>query len=399
MPAAASLARAGLALALLVLLAAAAAGCDHEDAAETAASPPPTRTLQSLGPGEGRLNLVTWAGYVEDGSNDPAVDWVTPFERRTGCRVTVRVADTPDDVVALLRTGAYDGASATGDVTGRLLAIGRLAPVDTGLLRNYRNVYDALKRLPSNVARGRVYGVPQGRAANLLMWRTDVVRPAPTSWSMVFDARSPYRGKVTAYDNPIAIADAAVYLKTARPELGIEDVYELDDRQFRAALALLRRQREIISNYWSDFVREQAAFVAGDAVLGTTWQLVAGLLRADRVPVATTLPREGATGWSDSWLISSRARHPNCMYRWIDWMLSPRINAQVAEWFGEAPANRKACAFTADRRHCATYHAADERYYAKVAFWKTPRRDCGDARGEVCKPYEDWVDAWEEITD
>jgi putative spermidine/putrescine transport system substrate-binding protein len=381
--------------ALLVLtLAVLAAGCDRE---ESRTSSP--RMLESLGRGEGRVDLVTWAGYVEDGSSDPAVDWVTPFERRTGCRVTVRVADTPDDVVKLLRTGEYDGAGATGDVTGRLLASGDLAPINIGLLANYPDVVDALKAAPWNTFGGRTYGVPQGRAANLLMWRTDVVRPAPTSWGVVFDAQSPYAGKITAYDNPIAIADAALYLKATRPELGIEDVYELDDRQFRAALSLLRQQREAISNYWWDFVREQAAFVAGDAVLGTTWQLVADLLRADRVPVATTLPTEGATGWSDSWLISSRARHPNCMYRWIDWMLSPRVNARVAEWFGEAPANRRACAHTTDRRHCAAYHAADENYYAKVAFWKTPRADCGDARGRVCKEYEDWADAWEEITD
>jgi putative spermidine/putrescine transport system substrate-binding protein len=381
--------------ALLVLtLAVLAAGCDRE---ESRTSSP--RMLESLGRGEGRVDLVTWAGYVEDGSSDPAVDWVTPFERRTGCRVTVRVADTPDDVVKLLRTGEYDGAGATGDVTGRLLASGDLAPINTRLLANYPDVVDALKAAPWNRFGGRTYGVPQGRAANLLMWRTDVVRPAPTSWGVVFDAQSPYAGKITAYDNPIAIADAALYLKATRPELGIEDVYELDDRQFRAALSLLRQQREAISNYWWDFVREQAAFVAGDAVLGTTWQLVADLLRADRVPVATTLPTEGATGWSDSWRISSRARHPNCMYRWIDWMLSPRVNARVAEWFGEAPANRRACAHTTDRRHCAAYHAADENYYAKVAFWKTPRADCGDARGRVCKEYEDWADAWEEITD
>jgi putative spermidine/putrescine transport system substrate-binding protein len=395
-PAAASVARAGLALLLAALLVV-AAGCDHDEAAETGSSP--RRLLQSLGSGEGRLDLVTWAGYVEDGSSDPAVDWVTPFERRTGCRVNVRVADTPDEVVELMRTGAYDGASATGDVTGRLVASGQLAPINTRLIPSYADVFDALKRLPANSARGRTYGVPQGRAVNVLMWRTDVVRPAPKSWAVVFDVRSPYRGRVTAYDNPIAIADAAVYLKSARPGLGIDDVYELDDRQFRAAVALLRRQREIISNYWWDFVREQAAFVAGDAVLGTTWQLVAELLRADRVPVATTLPKEGATGWSDSWLISSRARHPSCMYRWIDWMLSPRVNAQVAEWFGEAPANRKACRYTADPRHCATYHAADEDYFAKVAFWKTPRADCGDGRGKVCKSYEDWVDAWEKITE
>jgi putative spermidine/putrescine transport system substrate-binding protein len=390
--------RALVALAL-VALAAGAAGCDHDEAdAPHAGAGDAARPRESLGEGEGSLALVAWAGYVEDGSSDPAVDWVTPFEQATGCRVSARVADTPDEMVALMRSGAYDGASATGDVTGRLVASGDLAPLDTELIANLTDVFDGLVRLPANVVDGRVYAVPQGRAANLLMWRTDVVRPAPTSWEVAFAASSPYRGRLTAYDNPIAIADAALYLRATRPGLGIDDVYELDARQFQAALGLLRQQRTNVGSYWWDFVREQAMFAAGDAVLGTSWQLVADQLRADAVPIATVLPTEGATGWSNGWLISSRARHPSCMYRWIDWMLSPMINAQVAEWFGEAPANRRACSHTVDPRHCLRYHAGDEEFFAKIAFWTTPRADCGDERGRVCKDYADWVDAWEDIT-
>jgi putative spermidine/putrescine transport system substrate-binding protein len=367
----------------LAALAFVAAGCDDED------------VLRRSGDGEGRLDLVTWAGYVEDGSSDPAVDWVTPFERATGCRVTARVASTPDELVAMMRSGAYDGGLGSGDVTGRLVASHDLAPIDTRRIPRAADVFDA----PAGRVDGRTYAVPQAWGANLLMWRTDVVRPAPTSWRVVFDARSPYHGKVTPYDNPIAIADGALYLRATRPELEIDDVYELDDEQFGAVLVVLRQQRELISNYWWDFVRQQAAFAAGDAVVGTTWQLVADELRADRVPVATTLPAEGATGWVDSWMISSEARHPDCMHRWIDWMLSPAVSAQVAEWYGAAPANPKACPRTDDPRHCARYHAEDDAYRARIAFWKLPRKDCGDGRGAVCKDYADWVDAWEEITD
>jgi putative spermidine/putrescine transport system substrate-binding protein len=96
-------------------------------------------------------------------------------------------------------------------------------------------------------------------------------------------------------------------------------------------------------------------------------------------------------------MIASKAQHPNCMYKWMDWIISPKVNAEVAEWFGEAPSNAKSCAETADKNHCKTYHADDEAYFDKVSYWTTPRTQCGDERGNVCKDYAAWVQAWTEI--
>ena len=353
--------------------------------------------LQELGPGEGQLDVIAWAGYAEDGSTDPSVDWVTPFEDKTGCKVNVTIGNTSDEMVTLMRTGNFDTVSASGDATLRLIAGGDVAPVNVDLVPNYKDIFPALKDQPHNTVDGVHYGIPHGRGANLLMWNTDVVKEAPSSWGVVFDANSPYKGKVTAYDSPIYIADAAVYLMATQPDLGIENPYELDDGQFQAAVDLLKQQRQIIGEYWFAYTEEQAAFAGGDSVLGTTWQVITNLLQADKVPVDATLPKEGATGWSDTWMVSSQAKHPNCAYMWMDWIVSPKVNAQVAEWFGEAPANAKACDETADPKTCDIYHADDEAYFDQVWYWTTPQRDCLDDRGEVCKDYSEWVQAWTEI--
>jgi putative spermidine/putrescine transport system substrate-binding protein len=360
-------------------------------------TPPKVPMLQSLGAGEGGVNLVAWAGYVEDGSTDPKVDWVTPFEKATGCKVNVKVAATSDEMVQLMKSGQYDAVSASGDASLRLIAAGDVAPVNTSLVKNYADVFDALKMQPWNSVKGVAYGIPHGRGANLLMWRTDRVKPAPDSWGVVFDPNSPYKGKVTAYDSPIYIADAAVYLKATKPDLGITNPYELDDKQFQASVDLLKQQATVVGEYWSDYTKEIQAFKSGSSLVGTTWQIIANLAKADKAPVEVTLPKEGATGWSDTWMVSSKAAHPNCAYRWMDHIVSPKANAAVAEWFGEAPANRKACDQTADTRHCDTFHATDEAYFSKVAYWTTPIRDCGDARGQVCKDYSEWTRAWTEI--
>ncbi len=340
---------------------------------------------------------IAWAGYVEDGSTDPKVDWVTDFEEETGCQVNVKLGNTSDEMVQLMRTGQYDGVSASGDATTRLIEGEDVSPVNTDLIPNYEDVFDALKEQDFNSVDGQMYGVPHGRGSNLLMYDPDEVSPAPTSWDVVFDNASENSGAVTAYDNPIYIADAALYLREHQPELGIEDPYELDQEQFDAAIALLQDQGEHVGEYWSDYTKAISAFANGDSSVGTTWQVIVNLLNADGSPEEVVLPEEGATGWSDTWMISSEAANPNCMYMWMDHIISPEANAAVAEWFGEAPSNEKSCDLTADPKHCEIYHAEDEEFFDQIEFWKTPVSDCGDDRGDVCKTYDDWVQGWNEV--
>jgi putative spermidine/putrescine transport system substrate-binding protein len=353
---------------------------------------------QSLGDGEGALNIIVWAGYAEEGKTDPKVDWVTPFEKQSGCKVNVKQGNTSDEMVQLMKTGQYDGVSASGDATLRLIYGGDVAPVNTDLVPNYETVQPFLKDRAWNSVDGQMYGIPHGWGANLLMWNTDVVKETPDSWGVVFDENSPYKGKVTAYDSPIYIADAALYLMKHEPDLGIKDPYALDQDQFDAAVDLLKKQRTIIGEYWADATKDIQTFESGESVIGTTWQYQANVITADeKVPVETALPSEGATGWSDTWMVAAEAQHPVCMYKWMDWIVSPEVNAEVAEWFGEAPAQSKSCELTADPKHCDTFHADDPAFADQIHYWTTPTTSCLDGRGNICIDYAKWTQAWTDI--
>jgi putative spermidine/putrescine transport system substrate-binding protein len=301
-------------------------------------------------------------------------------------------------MVQLMRSGQYDGVSASGDATLRLIYAGDVAPVNTSLVANYASISSFLKKKAWNSVKGRMYGIPHGWGANVLMYNPDVVKDAPTSWSAVFDKASANKGKVTAYDSPIYIADAALYLMRTKPSLGIKDPYSLTEKQLGAAVSLLKQQNASIGEYWSDYTKEVQAFESGSSVVGTAWQVIANLVQADKkVPVRTVLPTEGATGWSDTWMVSAKAKHPNCMYRWMNWITSPKVNAQVAEWFGEAPAQTKSCKVTSDPSFCRTYHATDAGYAAKIHYWTTPQKQCVDGSGNNCTAYSEWVTKWQQI--
>jgi putative spermidine/putrescine transport system substrate-binding protein len=374
-----------------VALVVAACGSDSSGSGATA--------LDKLGTAEKELNLVVWAGYAEDGSTDPAYNWVKPFEDQTGCDVKAKTAATSDEMFSLMQTGQYDGVSASGDASVRLIDAGLVAPVNTSLVPNYADLSLFLKDQPYNSSGGKNFGIPHGWGANYLMYNSKEVTTAPDSWAVVFDTASPYKGKVTAYDAPIYIADAALYLATAKPELGIKDPYSLTQPQFDAAVALLKDQHGLIGEYWNDYTKAVSAFTQGTTVIGTTWQIIYNLAVADNADLKTVLPKEGATGWSDTWMISSKAKNPNCMYLWMNYITQPDVQAQVATYFGEAPANPKACDVIAatDATFCDTFKATDSTFAEAVKFWATPRKKCLDGSGDACVPFSDWIKAWTEI--
>jgi putative spermidine/putrescine transport system substrate-binding protein len=353
--------------------------------------------LTKLGKGEGQVNLISWAGYVEP-------EWSKPFEEKTGCKVNNKIGNTSDEMVELMRTGQYDGVSASGNATARLVDGGDVAPVNVSLVPNYKTIFSDLKNQPYNTFDGVHYGIPHGRGANLLMWNTNDVKPAPTSWSVILDPKeaAKYKGKISAYDDPIYIADAAVYLKAHQPNVGIENPYELNEEQFEAAVNLLKEQRPYVGEYWGEAAKQISAFANGDSQVGTTWQYQYFELIGAGKPVAASpasqgfLPSEGATGWSDTWMISSEAKHPNCMYMWMNWVVEPKVNAEIAEFFGEAPAQSLACEQTADKNFCAKYHAENPAFWKRVYYWETPVADCGNGE-EDCMDYNDWVQAWTSI--
>jgi putative spermidine/putrescine transport system substrate-binding protein len=358
------------------------------------------------GPGEGELNLIAWIGYAEDGSALPAYNWVKPFEDATGCKVATKIDDTSDQMVTDMRQGGgtvYDGVSASGDASNRLIENGDVAEIDVSKVPGFSDVAPFLQNAPHYVVNGKHYGTPHGWGGNFLMYRTDFVTPDPTSWDVVFDetAAAPYAGKITAYDAPIYIADAALYLKAHKPELGITDPYELTQEQLTAAVDLLKQQSAWVGKYWSLFGDEIDNFTNSTTVIGTAWPYQLNTLVGTGVPVKAVVPSEGITGWADTWMMSSHAKHPNCMLKWMAWMLTPEVQAQVAEYFGEAPANPKACQYLdagyADYQlpgFCDAYGVNDPNFYNSIAFWKTPSAECGDARGATCMDFSEWTKEW-----
>ncbi|WP_123246617.1 ABC transporter substrate-binding protein [Aeromonas dhakensis] len=347
----------------------------------------------TLGKGEGQLNIVAWAGYVERGETDKNYDWVTGFEKETGCKVNVKTAATSDEMVALMNEGGFDLVTASGDASLRLIAGGKVQALNLALIPSYGKIDPRLQNAPWHTVDGKHYGVPYQWGGNILMYNTKVFPKAPDSWSVVFEEQTlpdgkSNKGRVQAFDGPIHIADAALYLMSHQPALGIKDPYELNEDQYKAALDLLRQQRQLVGRYWHDAFVQIDDFKNEGVVASGSWPFQANTLIADKQPIATTLPKEGVTGWADTSMVHSEAKNITCAYKWLEHSLNNKLQGDLASWFGSVPVVPAACEGNAllGKEGCKT-NGIDN--FDRVRFWRTPVSQC-KSQG-TCVPYYRWV--------
>ena len=351
--------------------------------------------LAALGAPEGQVNIVAWPGYIERGETDAAFDWVTKFEEASGCKVNVKTANTSDEMVALMNEGGFDLVTASGDASLRLVAGGRVQPVNVDLIPSWSSVDDRLKDAPWHTVDGVHYGTPYMWGPNVLMYNTDVFKEAPTSWNVVFeemmlpDGQS-NKGRVQAYDGPIHVADAAQYLMFHKPELGITSPYELNEDQYKAALDLLRGQRELVSRYWHDAFIQMDDFKNEGVVASGSWPFQVNLLKSEGLPISSVIPEEGATGWADTTMMHVDAANPTCSYLWMEHSLASNLQSDLSVWFGAVPSVPAACT---DGRGMQNQEGCDANGLAdfdKIRFWTTPVSNCAQGAG-ACVPYYRWV--------
>jgi putative spermidine/putrescine transport system substrate-binding protein len=350
--------------------------------------------MKELGKAEGQVDIVAWPGYIERGESDKNYDWVTEFEKTSGCKVNVKTAATSDEMVALMNEGGFDLVTASGDASLRLIAGKRVQPINTALIKSWDKVDPRLQKAPWHTVGDMHYGVPYQWGPNVLLYNTNVFKEAPKSWSVVFEEQKlpdgkSNQGRIQAYDGPIYIADAALYLMKKKPELGIKDPYELNEDQYKAALDLLRGQRKLTGRYWHDAMVQVDDFKNEGVVASSSWPFQVNLLQADKKPAGSTIPEEGATGWADTTMMAAEAKNPNCAYMWMEHSINPKLQGDLAAWFGSVPSNTAACKGNAllTDGGCDTNGMGN---FDKIRFWKTPTAKCA-TQGDKCVPYYRWV--------
>lgn len=371
-----------------IALAGAATACGTSSSTTNAAQASPSGPETTLPRAEGALRLLVRQGYAES-------SWVRPFERSTGCRVEVRYADTAAGLRRAADGWSFDVASIPGGLAYAVAEEGAARPLTPSLVPQRADFRAPFRDPAAGRAGTRRYGVAFMWSPRLLIWRKTIRTRAPATWAPLSWNTAARRGRVALEDTPLQIGDAAVELRRLIPSLAIGDPYALDEPQFAAALALTKRRLGLAGALWQLSGDEIDAFDGGLVDVGAGDWYTAGQIREQNVDIGLTLPREGAPGEVDLWMLGARAPDPGCAYRWMRYASGARVQAQVARYFGSTPVNGDACGLLG-KATCEALHVAAPRAFLKrIAFRHTPVENCGG--GRRCVPFARWEQAWSDL--
>ena len=364
-------------LGLALPLALAACGGERSPARAAAAnSDAPTQAL------EGQLDILALAGALP-----PAA--LADFTRGSGCAVTTSLASGPAELLELAAQGDADLVLASGENAATLVGAGRVRALDARRLPELAKLPARLRALPGTVQDGRRYGVPWRWQPNVLAYDTHVHAQAPNSWSLLFapaGSDSAAAASLLAAPEPIALADVEIYLAATQPALRIGDPYALDERQYAAALAVLRARRGAFRARAGNAAAQAEGFRNGVGAGPSTPALVRAL-QAEGLPVAWTLPAEGGSAQVEIAMLHVDAEHPNCALAWMQWALAPATQARLAAATGALPVDAGACKLEplAGADACARDGMA---LLPRLQAQHVPQARCGKG---ACVPYSRWT--------
>jgi putative spermidine/putrescine transport system substrate-binding protein len=376
--------RAGL-VACAIGIAVVTAACGGGGSTSTAPSGATTVDANGLPAPEGVLRVLAREGYTED-------SWITPFEKQTGCKVTVHYMGPGDNTASLLAQGSYDVVSVASEDVPELTVARVIRPLDTHLIPHLRTLRPALRAIPALNRGGVVLGVPFQWGPDLLIWNPRIVKQPPVSWNALYLKR--WSGRVAIPDDPIQIADAALLAGAQHPSLHIRSPFQLSERQLRAALKLLGRQKALTPARWGAASDEVGAFVNGATVLGAGWSYVVRELRKQGIGAQSEIPLEGATAWLDAWSLVSTATHPGCAYRFLDYTTKASVQAKTARLVGAAPASPGACTLLG-MSVCRSLGYVTVADLQRLVFRTTPGLSCPG--GQRCTSAVRWSAVWNRL--
>jgi len=286
----------------------------------------------SHGPGtaeEKVLYVYNWADYI--GKNT-----VADFERATGIKVVYDTYDADETLEAKMMAGdsGYDLVSTSTDYFSRQIKAGIYQKLDRGKLSNWKNLDPHILTIEAGSDPGNRYAVPYLRHVNGFAYNIDLVRvrmpDAPLdSLDMLF------KPEVVAHfaDCGVTLLDSAEdVLQLALNYLHI-DPNTTRKEDYQRAEQLILSVRPYIRAF--DSTEYMNGLANKEFCLSMSWSGDYATSRARAkaagidVSLAFTVPKEGANGSYDAWLVPTGAPHPNAAHLFLNFMMQPRVIAAV----------------------------------------------------------------------
>jgi spermidine/putrescine-binding protein len=313
------------------------------------------------------LNLLVWEGY-----SDPS--YLKAFEEANGCKVTASYMGSSDELVAKLRGGSagnYDVISPSSDVATMIAVTGLAAPLDLVRLPSYTQLSPQLTTLSLVRSKGDVYGVPFVWGPDPMLYDTTAFPQPPNTWKVLWDPK--LKGKVSVWDDLSTVYMAAQVLGYDKPDAS--HIYNLSDEELDAVKQKLIELKPNIRKMWSTGGELTNLFQNHEVVISMGWPLMTNQLRKSNFPVGETIPKENTTGWIDHLMITAGSENKDLAYKFLEFMIQPQTQKQVADVTGYTPANPHAAKYMTPEEVKSLHLDDVDNYQKRLYFWQNvPRR-------------------------
>lgn len=307
------------------------------------------------------LNLLTWEGYAEK-------EIISEFEKKYGVKVNATYFGSSDELIAKLRSGGgktYDIISPSGDLSGFLVDSDMVEPLSIDQYKNYGDISDDLK-LDEMKKDGKVFGVPYVWGPNYYIYDADVVKNPPASWADI--ANPEYKGKVSLSDDINNIYMAGQLLGLNKGDTTA--IYNMDEKQLQEAKQILMKWKPQIRKYWTTAGELNDLFANKEVVLAVGWPLTVKEVNDTGRNLKWAIPKEGTTGWADHLMIVKGSKNKALAELYLDYAISPEIQANTAEVTNYIPTNLKAKEFMSEDLQKATNMNEAAEMFDKIDFWQ-----------------------------
>ena len=287
----------------------------------------PPRPVCAAGQIDGEVILLSGPGQIS-----PRV--VEQFERRYGVDVVDLTYESEGDLLSRVTAGAddFDVILLTDYLVDVLRRGGDLFPLDPIALPGAANLDP--KFSPAVDESEEFYSVPMVWGTVGVGLNVNVVGPdVEPTWGMVFDTYQTwiYAGRVSLLDDGRQVLAAAMLYLGYSPN-------SADRTQVRMAADLVAAARAHLGGFDSESYVPRLVEGVFDVVQGRSDEFIEAL-PADTADFRYVIPREGAVAWVDNMVVPTTSRHPCSAHSFIDFVLEPRIGAEVANYSKAATPN------------------------------------------------------------
>lgn len=320
------------------------------------------------------LRILAWPGYAD-------ADIVRAFEQRHGIRAEVTYIDSDLDLwrkISNNKAKDYDVFAVNTAELQRYIRKDLAAPIDRRLIPNLSRQlprFAATKNVPGIEHEGKLYGIPYTYSEMGLIYDKNQIHDMPLSIAALWDTR--FQGKVIAYNSGTHSFSLAAQRLGTNPFSIAEDQWQ---RTVDALIALRRNSGGFYTHPEESvdlFIKRKAALMFANYGAQQV-----KLLQSAGVDVGYALPKEGALGWLDCWVITRGAKNQKLAAAWIYYMLEEKPGQALLERHGLANTTSESPHFRQDTQ--VVWLQPVENEDRRNLLWG--RIVAGDRRDKVLRP-------------